>query len=512
MKPAVDSAPVLLPYQQRSNATIAETAVTVIEKSRRVGLTWGVAAQAVLTAGAAKSADGMNVLYIGYKMELAREFVDACGMWARAFAVAAEAAEEWLFDDGDDRSILAFRITFASGFKIIALSSRPRSLRGHQGMVVIDEAAFHDQLAELLKAALAMLIWGGKVVVISTHDGAENPFAELVEDCRAGRKPYALIRITFDDALRDGLYRRICAMTGKKWSTEAEAAWAAEMRAFYGDGASEELDVVPSQGGGRYLPLSVIEQNVDADIPVIRWSRPAGWAAQPESDRLATAAAFFEDELRPILESLAKDVRTVFGMDFGRVADLSVFWPAVVEKDRGLRPPFVLELRNIPFQQQEQLLFAVLDALPGFNAGAMDGGGNGSALAERAQQRFGFDRISAVHFSEGWYREEMPKWKAALEDRLFALPQDRDVVDDLRLVTMVKGVAKIPPIRTTARDGGKRHGDAAIAAALAQFAARRDPWRPAYDAAPVRHPLDDAPDDGRDGQTSGARWRPGRGY
>ena len=57
---------------------------------------------------------------------------------------------EFLFADenpatpGETRDIKAFRIDFASGYSIVALSSRPRSLRGMQGKVRIDEAAFEE--------------------------------------------------------------------------------------------------------------------------------------------------------------------------------------------------------------------------------------------------------------------------------------------------------------------------------------------------------------------------------
>lgn len=71
--------------------------------------------------------------------------------------------------DGRVAAIAAGRFTFASGFEIVALSSKPRGLRGRQGYVIIDEAAFHDDLPEVLKAAMALLMWGGKVLVISTH-------------------------------------------------------------------------------------------------------------------------------------------------------------------------------------------------------------------------------------------------------------------------------------------------------------------------------------------------------
>ena len=73
----------LLAYQQRALRAIALDDVTVIEKSRRIGLTWGIAAETVLTASRSRSARGMDAFYVGYNLEMAREFIDACAMWAR---------------------------------------------------------------------------------------------------------------------------------------------------------------------------------------------------------------------------------------------------------------------------------------------------------------------------------------------------------------------------------------------------------------------------------------------
>ena len=50
---------VLLPYQSKLLATTATTQLVVCEKSRRIGMTWGVGADAVLTAGARRSAKGI---------------------------------------------------------------------------------------------------------------------------------------------------------------------------------------------------------------------------------------------------------------------------------------------------------------------------------------------------------------------------------------------------------------------------------------------------------------------
>ncbi|SFJ36898.1 hypothetical protein SAMN05216258_1611, partial [Albimonas pacifica] len=77
---------ILLPYQARAVALLERkgTDVLVVEKSRRIGLTWGLAAYAVLRAAREKAAGGMDVMYISYSREMTREFVDACAMWARA--------------------------------------------------------------------------------------------------------------------------------------------------------------------------------------------------------------------------------------------------------------------------------------------------------------------------------------------------------------------------------------------------------------------------------------------
>lgn len=53
----------------------------------------------------------------------------------------------------------------------MALSSRPENIRGLQGKVVIDEAAFHPNVQGVMEMATALLIWGGRISVISSHNG-----------------------------------------------------------------------------------------------------------------------------------------------------------------------------------------------------------------------------------------------------------------------------------------------------------------------------------------------------
>ena len=460
----IDELKVLLRYQASAIALSAAHQLLVIEKSRRTGISYAFAADAVLTAAPADRPQ--NVYYIAYNLDMTREFIGYCGEFAKAFDEVASAQSEFLFDDGSEKGIKALRIDFPSGKSIVALSSRPRSLRGMQGKVLIDEAAFHDELDELLKAAMALTMWGSHVVVISTHDGAENPFNLLIEDIRAGKKEGHVMRLTLADALADGLFRRICLRTGKPWTLEAEKEWEASLRRRYGEAAEEELDVVPSRGGGVYLSRATIKAAMSANLPVIRMACPDGFQFQTEEYRQDFVREFLENEVGPYLRDFDPLRRSYFGQDFARSGDVSPMAFGQHDEHLNLICRFILEMRNVPFREQEFVLNWIVARLPNFCAGKMDARGNGSSLAEFAQQKWGATRIEAVMATDKTYLAFMPKLKSGLEDRTFIIPQDEGVMEDLRMVKQVKGVPKIPDSSKASKvDGakGKRHGDNAIA-------------------------------------------------
>ena len=460
---------ILLAYQRSWVADRAK--VKVIEKSRRIGLSWAEAADDALFAASESAGD--DVWYIGYNKDMAEEFISDCGWWAVQYDLAAGEVEEEVFRD-QGKDILAFRIRFASGNKIVALPSRPSNLRGKHGRVVIDEAAFHDDLGELLKSAMALLIWGGQVRVISTHDGEANPFNVLVQDCRSGRKPYSVHRVDFDEALEQGLYQRICLKSGQPWSQEAQIAWRQEIIDAYGDTAQEELFCVPSQGSGSFLSRALVEQCLDGGIPVIRYSQKDEFASRPKLWRETMVDDWCAEVLLPLLAAMDPSRQSFFGEDFGRSGDLSVIIPLQERQDAVFRAPFIIELRNMPFEQQRQILFYVVSRLPRFRHGSLDARGNGQYLAEVAMQKFGADRISQVMLSESWYRDNMPPYKAAFEDRSILLPKDADIIEDHRAFKMIRGIARLPETKNVGKDRQKRHGDSGIAGVLAWHATRQD--------------------------------------
>ncbi|MBB4199065.1 hypothetical protein CCR94_16345 [Rhodoblastus sphagnicola] len=465
---------ILLGYQQKLLSTVAAFRVTVVEKSRRTGATWGVGSQAVLISASQRAEGGMDSLYIGYNLDMAREFIDCCGMWARAFndAITEAGIQEFMFDDGPDPSkhIKAFRIRFASGFEIIALASRPRSLRGFQGFVIIDEAAFHDDLKGLMKAALALLIWGGRVLVISTHNGEDNYYNTLVKEARSGSKGYGYCRFDFDDALRDGLYKRVCLRTGEQWSVEAEAAWRAGIIREYGDAADEELFCIPSEGEGSWLSAALIEARARQGIPVLRLTRPRDFTFWSDHLRRSDIESWCERELLPLLMKCDPLLMHFMGGDYGRVSDLSVLWPLAIQRTLKRTTPFVVEMRAIPFDCQKQVQSYIFKRLPRFCGFKGDATGLGFAVAEAAQQELGELRSEAVMLNVPWYRENAEPVKSAFEDDMLEIPADAEITADLRLVQVKGGVPFMPALRSGVKKD--RHGDSAVALMLAHAASR----------------------------------------
>ena len=104
----------------------------------------------------------------------------------------------------------------------------------------------------------------------------------------------------------------------------------------------------------------------------------------------------------------------------------------------------------------------------------LDIGCGGGALVIHAAQKYGADYITRVMLTQEWYRDNMPRYKAAFEDAEITLPRDEGILTDHRAVQNINGVPKVPDNghTTDKKDGGQRHGDSAISGALAWFASR----------------------------------------
>lgn len=258
---------VLLPYQKRWVAD--QSSIKVAEKSRRIGLSWAEACASVLEAA---RTSGSSTIYVSYNFDMTENFIKDCAFWSKHFHLAASEIEQLVLAHGDD-DVLTYQIRFASGHSIKALSGKPNNIRGKQARVIIDEAAFCADLDELLKSSIALLMWGGQIRVISTHNGVDNPFNALVQQIKSGEKNYSLHTTTIDDALDEGLYKRICLTQGTRYTKAGETAWRLQLFRDYGIVADEELLCMPfAASSGKVFNrawFEIIEPN-SLEIPYYR--------------------------------------------------------------------------------------------------------------------------------------------------------------------------------------------------------------------------------------------------
>jgi phage FluMu gp28-like protein len=457
---------VLLPYQK---AWIEdESKVKVWEKSRRIGASYVEALASVLEAAKSKDAGGQSTYYLSYSKEMTQQFAKDCAFWAKHIHAAASELEEVVLND-EDKDITVYRIRFASGYEIWCLPSVARSLRSKQGRVIIDEAAFVEDLAQLLKAAMALLMWGGCVRILSTHNGDDNSFNELIKEIKEGKKDYSLHRTTFDEALAQGLYERICLVQKKAWSIEAQEAWRKKIIDDYGDDADEELFCIPVRAGTRYFPSVLLEAVSDPNVKVLRKSCDDGFTFEKKEKRVKEFDTWLKNEVRDTL-LLHKNL-AYLGEDFARSGDLTCFFLDELMPDGKLLNFLVIELRNVPFDQQLQVALYLMNTVPNFGGGAFDSRGNGQMIAEYAAQEWpGY--VQQVMITMAWYAETFPKLKGRMEDAATTIPDDALIREDFRMVGIKAGVPCVLERKGGPRE--KRHGDGAIAKLMAVYALEAD--------------------------------------
>lgn len=449
--------PVFLPYQRRWHYD--KSPLKLIEKSRRIGISWSTAFEAIKTASS-YGKQGSDVWYAAYTHDAGVEFMRDVFFWLDGISKGLSITEK--------NDVLKESVTFPSGYKIQAVTSKPRSLRGKKGYIIIDEAAHHDELKDVLVSAKATNIWGtGRIALISTHFGNDNDFCRTVEDVVGGKLEGSHHRVTFDDAIRDGFYKQICKMNGRQWSAEEEKKWRDDWIKFYGEAADEELLCIPSTGGGAYFNRSLID--ACATIPlenIIRLKNSGGLLDDP-STRQGIVRAWCEGELYNLLSRVVdRSLPCYLGLDFARETDLSVLVGLLKTKEGKRVTAFVIEMRNIPHASQFQICEYVCKKVT-LAAGGFDATGNGSYLAEAINDQYG--SIEKVLITTQWYVDTMPKLKAAIEGRFIELPADEDSIDDLMQVRLHNGIPKLVTGRRRT-ESGARHGDFAIALALAYSA------------------------------------------
>lgn len=461
---AVEGDYLFLPYQCRW--TEDQSDVRVCVKARQIGITWATGLDELFNA-----AEGLwDVLYVAYDMDIGYQFIHDVSQWAVKFQ-ALEGVDTRDPFYTDERDLCAGSIRLKSGKRITALASTPRKFRGRRGCVIIDEAAFHPDVDAVLQAALKVPTWGGRTIIISTHYGVENPFNLLVNRIRSGELSYSLHEITLDDALRDGLYKRICEVTGKSWTPEAEAEWRQEEIDRFPDSAAadEELFCLPRSSGNAYFDRESVTRCMDHDLPTIKLQPDLENEAALLQGEWAWLDSWLWNKVSPLVAKLDKYEAHYLGMDFARSGHLSVIAPVAMSRDNHRKVPFLVEMGKMPHEAQRRVLWYILDKLPRFSGACLDAGGNGSWLAEVTAAKYPV--VQAVSITQPWYAEQIPALLKTVEAKEITLPFSRELQGDFDLFRFQNGIPRLPHTATKTRARGQaRHGDGAMAIALAHQA------------------------------------------
>ena len=483
-----------LPYQIRWICD--EHPVSVAEKGRRIGWTYASAFRAVDR----RLRLGTSLFYTSADLTAAREFVEECCRWARAFQAAADDCGEAVVDEA---GMTAFVVRFANGARIVAGSSNPKFFRGKGGDVDADEFAFHAQPRELYKAMQpAALIWGHQLRLWSTHNGAGSFFHRIVQQASNGgaigaaaakgqaaagcagaagetshadgiaptgdatpitNQRVAAHRVTLIDAVNQGLVERIRGSAEVDLTARRE--FVEEIRASCPDEASwqEEYLCEPAADGSALLGYATIAGCEAANLHLADVEALAGDTSAGSAGDRGGGSSGGGSSGGPLYA----------GFDVGRRQDRSVLW--VVERVGDvLWTRCVRVMGDAPFAAQEQLLDRLMQSRR-VKRLCVDSTGIGLMLAERLRNRYGH-RVEPVHFTAAVKAELAMPLVRLFQGRLVRVPADAAVREDLHKVR--RTVTAAHHVRLAAPRDADGHADRFWALALACHAAEQSPSVP----------------------------------
>lgn len=218
----------------------------IADKGRQVGFSWCDSLKSVIDA----VVNERNTYYTSFNKDTTENYIRYATLWAKQLnAVLKTGYKTELINHKDT---LVYRVRFSNGKSITALAGNATNLRDKPASsIVIDEAAFRQDLPAIMDAALAALVWGGTVRVFSTHYGIDSDFNVLLQS--APNRDFSVHSIPFRKAVNEGLFKRVCLRKCEVWTQDKETAWVDSIYRKYGSGARQELDCIPSDNSGLNL-------------------------------------------------------------------------------------------------------------------------------------------------------------------------------------------------------------------------------------------------------------------
>lgn len=405
----------------------------LVEKSRRIGMTYVESFDNALDAAAGRVKE---VWFSSADLTAAEEFMDYVKMWNEIIGAIAEDMGERIIDK--DRDVKVHTVKYASGSEINVISSNPTKFRSKGGRVILDEFAHHEQAERLFQAAKPSTMWGAELRIISTHNGEESYFNQLIKEINKGKdgdmEKWSIHKTTIDDAITQGLVEKVKKLNRKATPEEIEEFKKDSFSGMTQEAIQEEYYCIPRSASNTHLLTFAMINDV-----------------------------MRENILKPLEDTTGN---LYAGFDVARRKHFSVIWitESIGELDYTRQ---VIEMQNMSFRDQKKILYEVLSH-PNLRRCCIDASGLGMQLAEEAQEDFGKFKVEPITFTNAIKEEIATNAYVQVENKRCLIPRDKNIRDDFYSIQAV--VTAAGNVRYEARESDLGHGDRFWSFGLNRFA------------------------------------------
>lgn len=331
---------------------------------------------------------------------------------------------------GEDGTYSQTQIELKNGTRHIFLPANPDTARGYSGNIYLDEFAFHKNSDKIWTSLYPIVTRHPdyKIRITSSPNGKDNMFYRLWNgdyEQLTGKKVWERHKTDVYDAIKEGYQVDIDELRA---GLANDLAWAQEYELKFIDEATS------------LLPYSLIESCED-------------WKATLEC----------------VLEVIKNPVYV--GMDIGRRNNPSIIW--ILEDVGGvLWTRSVIELKNVEFSKQKEVLFSVLKYA---RQCAIDETGLGMQLAEEAEKQFG-NKVIRMFFTSKNKELLASGIRRAFDDKEVRVPIDLDIRKDLHSVR--QSVTASGQMKYDSAQDGDYHSDRFWALSLAIYSKQNQTFVP----------------------------------
>ncbi len=197
----------LFPRQKEIIYAYQKHRFNLITKPRQAGVSTTTAAYMAIKVGFADSENPEAVLIIANKQELAFEFLAKIKEFVSQLPRWVWGAEYYGNQKNEEKSIFLTdskkEIKLPNGSRVKAVATSKDALRGFTPTyLVMDEAAYIDNGAEVFGAALTALGTGGKATLISTPRGMDALYYKTYDQARKKENNFNIIEMKWYEDLR----------------------------------------------------------------------------------------------------------------------------------------------------------------------------------------------------------------------------------------------------------------------------------------------------------------------